>query len=453
MASEIEIDSERSRIRNALVNTGRCASFAEADERLASSNIHIHMSPLAAMSPAGQSALLTAVVTAVRCFGNVTVDGALDPELVVPIPLKARSLEAAIVALGARSSPADGNTRTLHVGPAEDVTGWSVQAHWDGWLAGVAPGNARVALGRGDCALAGIAAGAIAVGQAFLAEQGDVRAGRSFQGLSLWEPGGAPNNPGPAIVSCSFPLELWLIGLGNLGQAYLWSLSALPFRRTHDVLLFLQDDDIVKKGNWGTSILAERRHYGALKTRVVEEWAERRGFHVRRLDRRLDEHLRRKDHEPLLAISGLDRMPPRRLLGRPGFEYIVDAGLGARAANYRSLRVNCFGPEGDPAVHFAGVEDPTDDDIAALRQLPAYQQIETMPGCGSCGAATLAGQPVVVPFVSALAGAVAIAQAVRLASGDGFGSSLTADVGDLRTLRRGPNVTPRRLALKLDTPA
>jgi hypothetical protein len=54
---------------------------------------------------------------------------------------------------------------------------------------------------------------------------------------------------------------------------------------------------------------------GPLKTKIAEEWAEARKFRVRRIDRRLDKHLRRTDQEPLLALAGLDRMPPRRLLG------------------------------------------------------------------------------------------------------------------------------------------
>jgi len=58
-------------------------------------------------------------------------------------------------------------------------------------------------------------------------------------------------------------------------------------------MLFLQDDQIVGRENWGTFVLVQRGRYNLLKTRLAEEWATARGFQVRRIDRRLDEHLLR----------------------------------------------------------------------------------------------------------------------------------------------------------------
>lgn len=453
MADEIDLDSERSRIRNALVNTGVCSTFAEAEQRLAASKLHIHVAESVAATRAGQAAALTATVGAVRCFGNVTVTGCLDTELTVPLPLRAQRLGAALAELGGRTGGAEINAaRVVLIGPSQVPTEWSVQAHWDGWRAGVAPGASQLATGRGDCSLAGIAAGALAVGQAFLAEQGDARAGRAVQSFSLWEPDVTQPGVGPLMSECSFPTDLWLIGLGNLGQAYLWSVASLPFRRTEDVLLVLQDDDVLKKGNWGTSILAERDRYGVLKTRLAEEWAERRGFRVRRVDRLLDEYLRRTDQEPAIALAGLDRMSARRMLGLPKFEYVIDAGLGATAKDFRSIRVSAFGPGEDPAMRFAGVDDRTEETIAELRKLPAYQQIEDMPQHGTCGAATLAGQAVAVPFVSGVAGALVVAQATRLASGQNLHANLTTDMGDLRTVRAVAGPAPGRLTFKIDSP-
>ena len=104
MAERVEIDSERSRIRNALVNTGVCGSFAEAEQRLADSRLHIHVSEAAAATAAGQAALLTATATAVRTFGQVTVDGHLEPGLALPLPL------GGTLASGGRRSSVDGSS-------------------------------------------------------------------------------------------------------------------------------------------------------------------------------------------------------------------------------------------------------------------------------------------------------------------------------------------------------
>jgi len=442
----IEIDSATSRIRAAFVNSGQY-SFAEADEKLATSRLSLFLSSEAANTPAGQAAFLTATVTAARCYGAVSVHGHLDRPLLLPLPLRVGNLADAAFELGAVVADPFRNHAVL-IGPVLDhASAWSVQAHWDGWVAGVMPGRTTTALGRSDCVLAGVAAGALAVGQAFMAEQGNPRAGRIAQTLSLWSPESgevSSHNRGPLQADCYLPLRLWLIGLGNLGQAFLWSLSMLPYPEPEKVLLFLQDDDYVKKENWGTSVLVPRGRHGPLKTRIAEEWAEARKFRVRRIDRRLDKHLRLADREPLLALAGLDRMPSRRLLGLPGFEYVIDAGLGATAADYEKVRINVFDSTLDPAQYFEGVEDEADSRVAELMKLPAYQEIARESDDGRCGAAMLAEQSVAVPFVSGFAGALAITQAIRIASGRNHYSTLTADVGDLRTLRVNSGRAPAR---------
>lgn len=447
---QIEIDSEMSRIRAVLVNSGR-HTFSEAEQKLAESRLSLFLGEDAADTPAGQAAFLTAAVTGARCFGKVSVHGRIDRPLLLPLPLGAKSLAEAAITLGAQATSAPVPGRPVLIGSVPDPgDGWSVQACWNGWTAGVSPGTKPVAIGRSDCALAGVAAGALAIGQAFLAEQGDLRAGRMSHSLSLWAPElgeEAAHPPGPASTEMHLPTALWLVGLGNLGQAYLWSLTLLPYPRPEDVLLFLQDDDPVGPENWGTSILVERGRYGVLKTRVGEEWATARGFQVRRIDRRLDERLLRSDAEPGLALAGLDRMPARRLLGRRGFEYVIDAGLGATVADYRKFRINVFDSAGNPADHFHGVEDPTAQVAQDLMQLPAYQDLARARGDSGCGAAMLAQRSVAVPFVSAIVGALAVTQAIRIASGEAHHVGITGDVGDLRTARAALGQPPKRLTV------
>ncbi len=430
----IEIDSETSRVLLTLVNSGRY-SFAEAGKKFANSGLSLFLASEAADTPAGQAAFLTATVTAVRCFGKgkVSVHGQVDRPLLLPLPLPASNLAAAAYELGAVVGDPFPN-RAVLIGPVlNHRSTWSVQAFWDGWVAGVTPGRTPRANGRSDCLLAGVAAGALAIGQAFMAEQDHAEAGRIPQTLSLWSPDSTLYDPGPPQSQCYLPLQLWLIGLGNLGQAFLWSLSMLPYPTPNNVLLFLQDDDIVKEENWATSILVRRGRYGPLKTRIAEEWAEARGFCVRRIDRRFDETLRRTDQEPLLALAGLDSMRPRRWLGLPKFEYVIDAGLGATAANFQKIRINVFDTADskmNPCQHFEDDEDATATTTTRLMELPAYQEIVRNNEEGRCGAAILAGSSVAVPFVSAFAGALAITQAVRVASGEAHHSTVTGDVSN-----------------------
>ncbi len=317
-----------------------------------------------------------------------------------------------------------------------------MRAIWNGWSGGVAPATQNVTIGRGDCPLAGIVAGALAVGHAFFAEQDDRRAGRAIQGLSLWSPdlGGGTgqawmNDPGPLYSEVFLPDALWLVGLGNLGQAFMWALTWLPYADPARLTLFLQDDDLVGEENWGTSVLVKRGRYNVLKTLIAEEWALGVGFKVRRIDRRLDERLMRLPTEPGIALAGLDRMPARRLLGLPGFDYVIDAGLGADAHDFHRLRVNVFDADRTPGAHFDGVEDKTAERIEAVKCLPAYQDQGRKGGDAGCGMAELAGIPVAVPFVSAVAGALAITQAVRIASNIAPYAAIYGPLDDLRGVR------------------
>lgn len=99
-----------------------------------------------------------------------------------------------------------------------------------GWTGGVSPASPPDR-GPGTCPLAGVVAGALAISEVFLAHrQARADAGRRPVQLSLWNPG-AEVDEGPPLRY--LPTNLWLLGLGNLGQAYLWALSMLvnPARR------------------------------------------------------------------------------------------------------------------------------------------------------------------------------------------------------------------------------
>lgn len=448
-APGIEINSERSRIRAALVNSGRY-TFAEAEKALAASRLRVALGEDVANTPAGQAAFLTAVVTGTRSFGRVTVGGPLDQVLLLPLPAPAQSIGDAAVFLGADADAHD-PCPAIWIGSTPGLSNvWGVQAFWDGWIAGTSPTADPVTIGRSDCVLAGVTAGALAVGQVFIAEQGEARAGRMVQRLNLWQPemtGEGALLPGPPAHEVYLPLQLWLIGLGNLGQSYIWSLSLLPYTEPEKVLLFLQDDQEIGKENWGTSVLAQRGRYGILKTRIAEEWATMRGFRVRRVDRRLDQHLFRLDMEPGIALAGLDGMTARRLLGGRGFDYVIDAGLGSTVSEYRKFRINVFDRTRDPAAHFDGVEDQTQTIAQGLMQLSSYEEVARSRCDGGCGAAMLAEIVVAVPFVSSVVGALALTQAIRIASHEPHHVGLAGDVGDLRTVRATLGELSKRISV------
>src|SRR5664280_2685997 len=65
---------------------------------------------------------------------------------------------------------------------------------------------------------------------------------------------------------------------------------------------------------------------------------------------------------------------------------------------------------------------------AAMWTLPAYREFALSHTDGDCGAAMLAETSVAVPFVSAVAGALAVTQAIRVASGQAHHIGIAGDI-------------------------
>jgi hypothetical protein len=395
-----------------------------------------------ATSPAAHAAVLTAVSVGCRSFvGGVRVIGCCDQPLNTALPLNGPALSDAARQLGASDFEGPASRRIL-IGTLPATVAWEISAWCDRWRAGVAkPGEYR--WGDGVNPLSGIAAGALAVGAAFQAERGmEVEWNAE---LDLW--GASADRPAPDFSEVFLPGALWLIGLGNLGQAFLWALASLPYADPNSVELVLVDRDRVSEENWATSVLVHDEVFGALKTKTGEEWCQAKGFKARRIDRRLMAGDRLDDDEPRIALLGVDNVGARILMAKVGFECIIDVGLGRAARDFDRYRVTVFDAKHKTNVHFAGLEtervENGDDDVAAAPDVKAYKDLEAE--IGRCGAAEIAGASVAVPYVSALAATMAVARTISLFSGCGcprFEVGKVRAIG-LRRLVEGMPVTLR----------
>jgi len=131
----------RSRVTKALTDANLAASFAAAEARLDAVRPCIAIGAEAARTPAGQSAALTAVVTASKCFGRVQLAGeGLDTPLLQPL-LVGVTLGTAALSLGANVATAvdPGTTHLVRVGNAAPWHSWEVSTWWHRWLAGTRP--------------------------------------------------------------------------------------------------------------------------------------------------------------------------------------------------------------------------------------------------------------------------------------------------------------------------
>lgn len=425
------------------VDSGSAPDFETAVRRLQSHRIQVIAGPEVETSPAHQAALLTAVNIARRfALGGVLVGGHLEGKVANGL-IPGAALEAEVRRLGGLPGNVESGLPTLVVGTSRSVTGRAVLATFEGWRGGVVKEGAS-RLGEGTEVIpAAVLAGAVAASEAFGMLRGDVEAGRRSLGLSLWRPDGrfdwtSAASDGPGVVPV--PDHLWVLGLGHLGQAFLWTLMMCPFADPARVRLTLQDMDRVTGSTDSTSILTQAGMERAMKTRAVAEVLERRGFTTTLVERPFDG---RFSHDPALdpsvLVCGVDNALARSRLEDPGFPFVVEAGIGHRVSDYQSLRVHTF-PSGKSAAAIWGASRA---EASTAIDKPAYQRV-AQAGGDVCGLALLAGTAVGAPFVGTVAATLMLAQVMRLLAGDV--PDMVVDL-DLRAVKaRRALANPVRLA-------
>lgn len=401
------------------IDSGIASSVDEANAIFLGYRLAFSIGEAEVRHPAHQAALLTGIALARRVFlGGVSVAGPLDVPLAVPLPL-GETLRAAVNAVGAQCTTDeidDGPCIFIGGHPRPRSAGFRVRTVYAGWRGGVIPAHSEFLGGEEHIMpLAPMLAVALAVSEAFFHVQGETTvAGRRHVGFSLWQPARTdwlsadPNAPPLRYL----PSNLWLIGLGHLGQAYLWALGLLPYPQPTGLSLVLQDVDIITPSTESTSILSELSMAGAKKTRAMAAWAERRGFASSILERLFDASLTRSDDEPAIALCGLDNALGRRALDRVGFPFIVEAGLGRGHRDFRTIRMHTLPGSRTAAEIWSATVEQED-----LANRAAYQKMLREGDLNRCGITLLAGKAVGAPFVGAVAACLVVAEVLRLLHG------------------------------------
>ncbi|HYM01003.1 MAG TPA: hypothetical protein VEZ90_18740, partial [Blastocatellia bacterium] len=282
-----------------------------------------------------------------------------------------------------------------------------------GWRGGVTPAEMPLALSSPqDFALGGIAAGALGVAHGFLRVSGlGCHALPQPHGISLWRPDlpwTVADADGPLLEL--LPKSLWMLGLGHLGQGYLWSLGLLPYVAPEEATFLLQDFDRAVNGNRVSGLLCEANNVGKPKTRMCASWLEDRGFQIVITERPFDSNTKRSGSEPFVACCGFDSAEPRRLLEGAGFDYIIECALGDDTASFDRVILHTF-PD--------ATRKPQEIWVEHSQQQPEVNIIEAFKTEGDCGilAETLARKAVSSSFVGAFAGAMLTGELLRALHG------------------------------------
>ncbi len=392
----------------------RRITYEQAKQFLGTLTLRIVLAEGVCLRAAAQAALLTSLNTAHRAFlGGVEVQ--IPDGIPLRIPLAGMTtLNQALAITGHSQVHLQEPTHTLYIGPApafakED----DVCVYCDSWRGGVSdfalPVDFNVA-DHDDFALGGIMAGAMGVHRCFVrAAQLPANRLELESGISLWNPCEDWRQPVIGRRLQNLPNRFWMLGLGHLGQAFIWNLALMPHPRPQEVEFLLHDFDVIDTSNHGSGLLCGAESVGTKKTRHTAAWLECLGFKTVLTERHFSSADRCGENEPHIAFCGFDRAAPRLHIDTAKFGLVIECGLGATLADFDQADIYVFPSERHTAARLWGKLNDrvpnVDDGVAKL--FGAENEV-----CGAL-AFDIAGKSVSTSFVGAMAGALSVAELLR----------------------------------------
>lgn len=188
----------------------------------------------------------------------------------------------------------------------------------------------------------------------------------------------------------------------------------------------MQDTDVLAPSNISTSLLTFRNMMRRKKTRALADWAESRGFATALVERPFTADFHVGGREPPVALVGVDNVLARQSVEDVGFARVIEAGLGRGPQDYLGIDLHTF-PASKPAREVWTEISSVDAEITQ----PAYRAMLEASG-DRCGIVRLAGRSIGAPFVGATAGAIAVAELVRLCLGGPRHELVSCHLRDVR---------------------
>jgi hypothetical protein len=372
------------------------------------------------LDQASQAALLAATICGTRMFkGGVFVSPSLPGRLTIGQE-RPRPLLRALMDFGARPINAPDHAQRLSFGRSV-ICSSHLHVACDGWTARVGSALDLSSDKRGNI-LSGVAGGALGVSELFRkAVLGDVLATKREMALDLWGHGSRPDRIE------RLPKDVWLLGLGNLGQATLFVLSLLPWNDPAEASFVLNDSDFAGLENLPIQVLTRHDWVGKKKARCAAAWAEARGFRTTIEERLFSAQTRPGGTEPAMALVGVDNLDARRWAATAGFDLVVDAGLGASGTEAFDIRIHAFPGSRSASEVWPEVQLHSGPSLSR----PLVKLVE-QGRLDLCGAMTIAGNSVSLPCTALVAAAVQVAQSCRaLSTGECF-DRIDLSLADLR---------------------
>lgn len=140
---------------------------------------------------------------------------------------------------------------------------------------------------------------------------------------------------GPSNIS--LPSNIWTVGLGHLGQAYVWILANQKLNQGIEILL--QDFDTLGKENLGSQLLSYDSQIGLNKTRICADFLTKVGINSKIIEKPFNEF----DQQDLalkqfkVLLTGLDNIDARRGINPYRFQVCMDGATNGKLINFDSF--------------------------------------------------------------------------------------------------------------------
>lgn len=228
-------------------------------------------------------------------------------------------------------------------------------------------------------------------------------------GISLWNLNSGKDwhkseNDGPE--NPYLPRNIWILGLGHLGQSYLWTLGLMPFENPDQVQILLQDADIVQPENIGSQVLCSGQNIRKPKTRACMNFLEDLNFCTQIIEKPFikgDCEQEWAENYPFI-LNGVDNVKTRKSINKASFKLFLDGATNGKFDLFDSFTMrNVSIIQKDPEIIWA---QENEDDVIFHKNL--YQKYAKTHACGK-----LANIGISTPFVGLFSSTIVIAELVR----------------------------------------
>jgi hypothetical protein len=246
-------------------------------------------------------------------------------------------------------------------------------------------------------------------------------------GISLWDLNSLENwhkkeYDGPQVLN--MPRNIWTLGLGHLGQAYLWTVGLMPFKEPKKSLFLLQDADIIDSENIGSQILCFPNNIGKPKTRPCLGFLESLGFRTQIVEKPFIEGDSKQEwmDDYRILLNGVDNTKTRKSITIEQLDLFLDGATNGTFALFDSFTMKNICKLGKNKDEL-WLEIINEDKIFHKKLYEKYEKAY------KCGQLTNIG--ISTPFVGLFGAAIVISELIRSLNHGKAYSIITLQVRDL----------------------